>query len=310
MNFKVVMEPKIEAHDPQLYRADRLAEGVGSWGEVDDKQVEFYRRNGYLLVREGYSPDEVSRTLEELHRMERAEDPECDSIYYEGAIRDEVQAIATADPETSDQFKQQKLAMGDISDRLPELPPESRARYVRKLMGFVKRHPQLAEVAEKPELLEVVTRLLGEPIRLFQDMAMVKPPGGREKPWHQDHAYFNLTLDTPVLGVWIALGSATLENGCMHFLAGGHRPGPRLHFMKRDWQLCDTDLEPEVQTAAPMEAGDVLIFDSKLPHGTPTNHTQSQRWAIQFHYVAASAIETDEDERLKVFGAEGKGVSC
>ena len=32
-------------------------------------------------------------------------------------------------------------------------------------------------------------------------MALLKPPGGgREKPWHQDKAYFNLTLDTPVVG--------------------------------------------------------------------------------------------------------------
>jgi hypothetical protein len=37
-------------------------------------------------------------------------------------------------------------------------------------------------------------------------MALLKPPGGgREKPWHQDKAYFNLTLDTPVVGTVLQL---------------------------------------------------------------------------------------------------------
>ena len=34
---------------------------------------------------------------------------------------------------------------------------------------------------------------------------MIKPPGGREKPRHQDHAYFKLPLSTPVVGVWLAV---------------------------------------------------------------------------------------------------------
>ena len=39
VNLKVVMEPKIEAHDPQLYRADELAEGVTGWKSVGEEQV-------------------------------------------------------------------------------------------------------------------------------------------------------------------------------------------------------------------------------------------------------------------------------
>ncbi|WP_269542094.1 phytanoyl-CoA dioxygenase family protein [Cerasicoccus fimbriatus] len=39
---------------------------------------------------------------------------------------------------------------------------------------------------------------------------------GREKPWHQDKAYFDFPLNDRVVGVWIALGEATVANGCMH----------------------------------------------------------------------------------------------
>ncbi|MCA9413067.1 MAG: phytanoyl-CoA dioxygenase family protein [Candidatus Omnitrophica bacterium] len=308
MTFTVVLEPKIGPHAPDLYRADWYAGGVDGWEAVGEEQVDAYRRDGFLVVRGGFTVEEMETANRELREMQLSEDPQCDSVYYEGTIRDELNRDSQEDlPEVP---RETGYALGDITDQLPNLPPETRARYVRKLMGFVQHHPPLDAIAHKKELIDLTTRLLGEPVQLFQDMAMIKPPGGREKPWHQDHAYFNLPLDAPVLGVWISLGSSTVENGCMHVLAGGHLRGPRLHFMRRDWQLCDSDLGEEVQTAVPMEAGDILFFDSKLPHGTPTNHTNSQRWAIQFHYATASAIKISETERLAVFGAEGKGVSC
>ncbi len=310
MKFKVVMEPKIEPHDPMLYRADNFADGAQGWGKVDMAQIEGYREKGFLLVRGAFAEAEIAGANHELQEMELADNPRCESIYFEGIIRDELARAETPKGRASASPRREELAMGDITEELPDLPPETRARYVRKFMGFVEHHPGLAALADKTELRELATRLLGEPVRLYQDMAMIKPPGGREKPWHQDHAYFNLPLETPVLGVWISLGSATLANGCMHVLAGAHRKGPRTHFMRRDWQICDTDLKEEVQTAIPMEPGDVLLFDSKLPHGTPTNHTDQKRWAVQLHYIPASAIETDEADRLATFGAEGKDVTC
>ncbi|RYG34113.1 phytanoyl-CoA dioxygenase family protein, partial [bacterium] len=146
---------------------------------------------------------------------------------------------------------------------------------------------------------------------MFQEMALMKPPGiGREKPWHQDHAYFDLPEGTPVVGVWISLDEATVENGCMIFQPGGHRKGARPHFNVRDWQLCDSDaLGAEHRVAAPLPRGGALIFDGLTPHGTAQNKSGSRRRAIQYHYVPAGTPRV-KDERLKIFGAEGFGATC
>ncbi len=37
--------------------------------------------------------------------------------------------------------------------------------------------------------------------------------GGREKPWHQDKAYFRVPVDAPVIACWLALDDVTAENG-------------------------------------------------------------------------------------------------
>ena len=177
-------------------------------------------------------------------------------------------------------------------------------------MGFVDQHPSLDAVADYRPMVEVVEQIVGESVWLFQDMAMIKPPRGREKPWHQDHAYFNLPLETRIVAAWIALSDASVANGCMHVISGGHREGPRTHFARRDWQLCDQHVLQENQLALPMKAGDVMLFDGKLPHRTPTNRTNEWRWALQFHYLPHTASEVDESVRLEAFGSEGKDVTC
>lgn len=96
----------------------------------------------------------------------------------------------------------------------------------------------------------------------------------------------------------------------MHVLSGGHREGARVHFMRRDWQLCDREMLRASCTAIPMDAGDALLFSAKLPHGTPTNRTNDFRWAIQLHYVPVGAATEPESVRLANFGSEGKNVSC
>ena len=112
--------------------------------------------------------------------------------------------------------------------------------------------------------------------------------------------------------MWIALDEATPENGCMRVLPGWHRQSPLPHFMVRDWQLCD-DVAQAFKArslAVPLAPGGCLIFDSFLPHGTPSNHSQAGRKALQYHYLPAGTARTTQAERLTIWGSEGKNVAC
>lgn len=306
---RVVLEPKILPHEPQLYRADGFADRVPGWAALGDEHLAQFEEQGFLVIQGGLTATEVAAAKAELEAMTLADDPGCTEIYYEGAIRDHLAADTTG-AANSTGADTASLALGAVADRLPSVEPHLRAKYVRKFQGFIDRHPALRPTAYKKEIIDLTSRLAREPVRLFQEMAMIKPAGGREKPWHQDHAYFNFPLDTRIVGIWIALGKVTPENGCMFVLAGGHRDGPRLHFRRRDWQICDTEIAGQRQTALPMEAGDIMIFHPKLPHGTPTNRTADYRWALQYHYVPSSAQQVGDDVRLAAFGSEGKNVTC
>ncbi len=308
--MRVFFEPKIPLHDPELYACERTDQGIPAGQAGGRAALERYRTDGFLMVRGLVAVDEVKAARAELEAMALADRPGCEMIWYEGALRDRLALDPGRDREIDGRVGGVGFAPGQEGDRLPDLEPAIRARYVRKFMGFVERVPALTRLARHPDLLSLAERLLGARPELFQDMALVKPAGGREKPWHQDHAYFNVALEVPIVGVWLPMGEATPQNGCMHLLAGGHKGGPRLHFKRRDWQICDTDVEVAGRVAVPMRAGDVLFFDGKIPHGTPVNRTEAFRWAVQYHYRPAEALAVDDATRLAAFGSEGRDVTC
>jgi phytanoyl-CoA hydroxylase len=267
-----------------LYRYDGLAEGVTGFDSVTEREIARFREQGYLVVHEAFTIDRMRDALDGLLDLLAGSSPTFDSVDYESSV----------DPATLD-----------------GMAAEERQDYVRKFMWFVSHDERLRALSEDPALMGVVRRIIGEEPELFQDMALLKPPRvGREKPWHQDHAYFNLELRTRVVGIWIALDQATTGNGCMLVKPGSHRQGPVVHFKRRDWQICDADVDPLGTLAVPLEPGGCLFFSSLMQHGTAPNTSDDRRRAVQFHYRPAGAELTSLEERMAVFGSEGKDVSC
>ena len=98
-----------------------------------------------------------------------------------------------------------------------------------------------------------------------------------------------------------------------------------MHFQRRDYQICDTDeihqdhkarrargraAAAERVVCVPLQPGSFVIFNCLVPHGTPTNKSNSHRRAIQLHYAPPRVPKLPESFRLEHFGAEGKNVTC
>ncbi len=270
---------------PNLYHYDHIATtGINGFENITDADITRFDQQGYLVVHNAFTPTEAQGGIDGLLRLLSGAVTEYKGVMYE--------RVAAGVP-------------------VEEMAPERRQDYVRKFMWFEKHDDRLHHLAHHPKLLSVVERLIGETPHLFQDMALLKPPHiGREKPWHQDHAYFELPLNARVVGCWIALDEATTENGCMIVIPGSHRQGPVVHFKRRDFQICDTHIKNQGAVAVPLKPGGCLLFSSLIHHGTPTNHSGLRRRAVQFHYRPASAPKTSVEERLAIFGEEGKDVTC
>lgn len=289
-------------HAPDLYDYAGLVEGVKGLTAIDEAQVARYHRDGVIAVHDAFDAQQIQDALDGLTDLIAGKVPEFTNI----------------------QFR------GDVRDRLEQLTLEERIDAVRRLLYFVEYDARLISIAQHPALLAAVEKMLGAPPKLFQSMALIKPPRGREKPWHQDHAYFELPLDVRVVGVWIALDEAGIENGCMRFMPGFHRRTPEPaheetsaprevmttdglrpvwpHYLLRDLQICDREMEglQAHRQAAPLQPGGLVMFDSYIPHGTPSNYTAQRRRALQFHYTAAEVPKITAEERVAMWlGASG-----
>jgi phytanoyl-CoA hydroxylase len=274
-------------YPPDLYRFDRVAHYVEDLDSINEGHLQAFRERGYLAVRHAISPDRVNASLAALSDLAVRADTE----HFPGL------------------FLQYESWVGD---RAGEIPRDERQDNIRKLMYFTGHDPRLQSVAADSRLGAVLRALIGkDELVMFQDMALLKPPGGgREKPWHQDKAFFAIDVTTPVVGVWIALDEATPDNGCMHVIPGSHLEGPQVHFNRRDFQICDTNVAGDRDVMVPLGPGGLLFFDGLIHHGTPANRTPHRRRALQFHYCAAEAPWGTEEQRLALFGSEGKGATC
>ena len=186
--------------------------------------------------------------------------------------------------------------------------PELRVRVIR---DFCQAEPRLAALAADSRLARLLDQLLGENHQLIQDTALLKPPfHGAEKPWHQDSAYFNLSPITDVLGVWIALDEAHVENGCMQVIPGSHLAGPAPHYHVRDCQLDDSRVAVDDAVVVPLKPGGALFFSALLHHGTPPNASDDRRRAVQFHYAAAHCSTMTIAEQAALFDDAGAYAGC
>jgi phytanoyl-CoA hydroxylase len=282
-NQPMTTDKNIDLHDPNLYVRRAIVNGIeGGFDAITAAHLDQYRQFGFLSIEDAFSPTETQAAIDGLLHLISGGNPEFKGIQFE--------AQATA--------------------KLDSLSIEQKQDAVRKLMWFTGFEPRLHAIAQHPRLLTLLTQLLDAPPRMFQDMALLKPPRiGREKPWHQDKAYFNIDTRERVIGVWIALDAATVDNGCMHLLPQLPRE-PMIHHQRRDWQICDADILGNNCVAAPLRPGGVLLFDGLLVHGTPHNTSDARRRAVQFHYRDSAFGDTSAEARMAVFGSEGKDVQC
>lgn len=281
---QISFDAEVKPHAPDLYVYASIAETIDGLDSITDAAIARYHEQGFIAVRNAFSPEEVQSGLDGLAELIAGRIPDFRNVQFTAEVR----------------------------DRLDALSFEERMDSVRRLLYFVDHEPRTHAIAHHPKLLSVVSRLLGAEATMFQDMALVKPPNGREKPWHQDHAYFELTPETRVVGVWIALDPAGIENGCMRVMPGWHHDRKYWHFQIRDLQICDSEMDglQEQRVAVPLEPGGCLIFDSYIPHGTPSNFTASRRRALQFHYHAVGAQKITAEERIAIWGGEANNIAC
>ena len=151
------------------------------------------------------------------------------------------------------------------------------------------RHPHLAALAGK---------LFQEP-QLLQSMFIFKQPKiGGEVSWHQDSTFLT-TEPLSVIGFWFALEDATLDNGGMMAIRGGHKGPLRARFHRRGDAMVTDPLDaapydgPKVALGA--KKGSLVLLHGLLPHWSGPNRSTRSRHAYTLHVIDGAARYLDDN---------------
>jgi len=163
--------------------------------------------------------------------------------------------------------------------------------------NLVAKSDILAQFYRSELFVGITHDLIGGPSRLYWDQAVYKhPQKGGEFPWHQDNGY-TFVQPQSYLTCWLALADAPVAAGCPWVIPGAHKQGTFTH-VQQDYGLEINHVEKLVdefgEVAAPVRAGDMVVFSSLTPHKTGPNRTENIRKALIIQFIPEGALRKDQ----------------
>lgn len=155
--------------------------------------------------------------------------------------------------------------------------------------------PVFSELSRTPDIRQLVSDLGIDRPLLLQGMYIFKQPKiGGEVTCHQDSTFL-YNEPVSIAGLWFALEDATLENGCLWAIPGGHKLGLRSRWRRSanaqmEFDVFDSSPWPE-ESLVPLEVsqGSLIILNGLLPHKSLANRSAKSRHAYTLHVIGADS---------------------
>lgn len=230
---------------------------------ITPKEVSLYQKNGYLVVDNALTPEEVVALRTETVRICRGQ-------------------------------------LGHVRGLPPVFPTDSDEEVIRRTICVHFPH-KISEVMydflAHPTIVEVLTQVIGPNVKCMQSMLFIKASGKPGQAWHQDEGFIP-TRDRSLGAAWIALDDATVENGCLWVLPGSHKRGLLWPHREHEDDRFDCVVESfafpyrdEDSIPVEVKAGSIVFFNGYLLHRSLPNVADGGfRRSLVNHYCSAETL--------------------
>lgn len=222
---------------------------------LSQQQRDYFNRDGFLVVRGMYSPDEIRQISDWTDEVAGfPEEPGKTMMYFESSREDG-------------------------------------SRILCRIENFVPYHPDFRQLITTGRMHQAVSELLREPALLFKDKINFKLPGSDGFREHQDiQAGWNDYADLHTTAM-LAIDETNEQNGSLEMVAGMHDKG----ILGQLWApLTDADTGHAPYVPVHCKRGDTVFFDSYAPHRSAPNRTDSARRVLYITYNRESAGDSRE----------------
>ncbi|MBI3971609.1 MAG: phytanoyl-CoA dioxygenase family protein [Chloroflexi bacterium] len=248
---------------------------------VTRAQIEQFHEQGFLIVENVLTPDEVEVMRARAEEIARGELPE------NSRIRRQVEPAVERGEQAADDYEAS----------------------LRKMAGLALAGDEVfAAHARRPRIVEIIQALMGPDLTLYQDQLFMKPPRvGSRQPYHQDQpAGFHIDPPEHLTTCWTALDESTEENGCLRYLPGSHKLGPLTKEQRASYEAraLAGKLEGEVPLILP--PGGAGFHHGWILHASNVNLSNRRRRGYATHYVRSDVRYTGPEPKRQFLRVSGQ----
>ena len=229
------------------------------------KQVEKYRKDGFLVLRNIFTRKECDKLKKILIKE----------------INTGQEKLQKSSRQTIEKRNENKIA--DIPRKIE----------VGLLQDIAHRNSKFMLLAKDGRLISIINQLFGEEVdayRLFRSLSVFKNSKIISKSsLHQDMEYWKGGFNK--LTVWISLDKVTQQSGSLCLIPGSHKKFHK-HVKKEKvleaFPLMVQDVNLSQKVITEVDIGDIVIFHCRIIHGSEENVLGKDRYSLIFTYQPAS----------------------
>ncbi|KAJ8713780.1 hypothetical protein PYW08_007400 [Mythimna loreyi] len=228
-------------------------------GRLTQEEKTFYKENGYILLKDVLSEEELNAISEEYDKLFARKNQEKMESSWVGSDADDRKSDATLT--------------------------------VKGIHNLQYHHAVFNSFLFSSKLLDALEDIMETGnIVLHHTKAHLKPPEiGAAYPMHQDYHYFPYQNDS-MIAAFLHLDAAGPDNGGLFVYPGSHKLGPQedVGAKETNFHYVDqTKFSLEKATPVVADRGDVVVFSYLLVHGSPGNTSRRPRRMLLLQAAAA-----------------------
>ena len=222
-------------------------------------QIRHYRQNGFLVLERFFEDSQIQALRRELAQM--------------------IDSAPTIYNNRKNRYGQTVEHASDFSFTLQN--PEGVGQVINRISNPLARSEVVLRTYGHPKLLQAVASLCGSDFVPFAESVVIKAAHyGASFDWHQDGSFKTGIQPERGINFGIYLYPSTVENGCLQVIPKSHQWG-------------QVDLKSMVEThgsrlpdsiPVPVNAGDIIVHNRNLVHGSFTNYSADLRITVYFGY--------------------------
>tara|TARA_R110000868_G_scaffold236052_1_gene489991 strand:+ start:1050 stop:1865 length:816 start_codon:yes stop_codon:yes gene_type:complete len=263
-------------------------------------QYENYQRDGYLIIEDFISDDMCDRLIKQANQLIEKFEPRKSRAIFSTKHHELTKQQYFLDSGDNIHFFFEEDAFDDKKNLRKE-----KKFCINKIGHALHKHDNIfADFSRSSMITDMLKNISITDPRIMQSMYICKQANfGGEVTCHQDSTFLYVN-GQPITGLWFALEDATIENGCLWAIPGGHHGTLKSRMIRKNNNEIVTDTyDPspwDLTKMIPLEVkrGSMIVIHGLLPHMSKENISTRSRHAYTLH-VMSSKDEFAKDNWLQ-----------